>query len=137
MTDPGKKQRGPFAEGTLVCLKTGGPLMTVEDIRFDGFVGTVWFQDGICHRDSFHPVHLNAFEPLPLRLGASMFEAAYGPDRSKWPAPAPAPLGKQPVAFRVRGPRDEWVLVKSEDAAARAAFEGGTEYQGLYVRDGT
>lgn len=58
-------QLGPFPEGTLVCLKTGGPLMTVEDTRTDGNVATVWFTDGICHRDAFHPLHLNAFVPKP------------------------------------------------------------------------
>lgn len=51
-------QRGPFKEGALVCLKIGGPLMAVEDIRSDGIVGTVWIVDGEVHRDGFHPAHL-------------------------------------------------------------------------------
>lgn len=59
MTNLIPQQRGPFDEGTLVCLKTGGPLMTVEDVRSDGCVGTVWFSDGEVHRDGFHPSHLN------------------------------------------------------------------------------
>lgn len=60
-SDQSPPVRGPLPEGTLVCLKTGGPLMTVEDIRGDGVVATVWFMDGKCHRDGFHPEHLNAF----------------------------------------------------------------------------
>lgn len=49
-------------EGTLVCLKTGGPLMTVECTRHDGIIATVWFQDGIVHRDSFDRRHLNVLK---------------------------------------------------------------------------
>lgn len=51
----------PFPEGTLVCLKTGGPLMTVESISTSEIVSTVWIVDGVVHRDGFHPAHLNAF----------------------------------------------------------------------------
>lgn len=44
-----------FPEGTMVCLLTGGPMMTVEDTRRAPLVSTVWFSaDGICHRDAFH-----------------------------------------------------------------------------------
>lgn len=53
-----------FPEGTLVCLKTGGSLMTVEAVRKD-LVATVWMVDGTVHRDAFHPAHLNAFIPRP------------------------------------------------------------------------
>lgn len=58
-------QKAAFPEGTLVCLKTGGPLMTTEETRSDGIVATVWFVAGIVYRDAFHPKHLNAFIPRP------------------------------------------------------------------------
>ena len=51
--------KGPLEEGTLVCLKTGGPLMTVEDILSGGLVATVWFSNGEIHRDTFDRAHLN------------------------------------------------------------------------------
>ncbi len=55
-----------FPEGALVCLNTGGALMTVEDIRSDGIVATVWFDEhGVLHRDGFRPAHLNRPEMVP------------------------------------------------------------------------
>ena len=47
--------------GSLVCAKTGGPLMTIEDIRSDGIAAVVWFNDGKCYRDAIHPDSLNFF----------------------------------------------------------------------------
>lgn len=49
-------------EGLLVCLKTGGPLMMVEDTRSEvDVLSTVWFVDGKCYRDAFHRDSLNIF----------------------------------------------------------------------------
>jgi len=43
-----------FEEGDTVTRKTGGPMMTVEDIRGDDIVSTVWFDaDNHVHRDCF------------------------------------------------------------------------------------
>jgi uncharacterized protein YodC (DUF2158 family) len=45
-----------FKEGDVVSRITGGLLMTVEDVRTDHLVATVWFDGhGILHRDCFHP----------------------------------------------------------------------------------
>lgn len=45
----------PLPEGTLVILKSGGPLMTTEKMRLDLLVPAIWFSaDGIAHRDVFH-----------------------------------------------------------------------------------
>ena len=63
---PSNQDSTTFPEGMLVCLKTGGPLMTVENIRDDGIVATVWFLNGVVCRDAFHPQHLNAFVPAGL-----------------------------------------------------------------------
>lgn len=48
-------------EGELVCLKTGGPLMTVEHLADTDtdLISCVWMVDGLIHRDSFHINHLN------------------------------------------------------------------------------
>ena len=54
--------RPPLPEGTLVCLKTGGPLMTVEQVRHDRIVATVWMVDGVVHRDGFAREHLNVLK---------------------------------------------------------------------------
>ena|ERR1700740_1688890 len=51
--DPSADQ--PFPNGVLVCLKSGGPIMTVEGVGPDGMVAAVWFVDGQCHRDAFYP----------------------------------------------------------------------------------
>ena len=34
-----------FSVGDIVILKSGGPLMTVDDARPDGIVEAVWFDD--------------------------------------------------------------------------------------------
>lgn len=45
---------------------------------------------------------------------------------------------KRPVAFRIRNSAGNgWVLNENEVAASSYADAWGTEYQGLYVRDGT
>lgn len=45
---------------------------------------------------------------------------------------------KRPVAFRIRNSAGNgYVLIENEEAAASYADAWGTEYQGLYVRDGT
>lgn len=45
-----------FKEGDVVSRKTGGPLMTVEETRVDGFIATVWFDVGAqVQRDCFAP----------------------------------------------------------------------------------
>jgi len=46
-------------------------------------------------------------------------------------------LGKRPVAFRVLGTMRQWKYYDNEHDAALAAERNNTEYQGLYVRDGT
>ena len=49
-----------FKEGDVVSRKIGGPLMTVEETRMDGFVAVVWFDTaGTVQRDAFAPVTLN------------------------------------------------------------------------------
>lgn len=48
-----------FKEGDVVNSICGGPLMTVEQVRDDDFVATIWFdRDGVLHRDAFAPVTL-------------------------------------------------------------------------------
>ena len=42
-----------FKDGDAVTHITGGPLMTVEDIRTDDLVSVVWFTAGELHRDAF------------------------------------------------------------------------------------
>jgi uncharacterized protein YodC (DUF2158 family) len=45
-----------FNEGDVVNRIIGGPLMTVEKLRTDQFVATVWFDtDGRVQRDCFAP----------------------------------------------------------------------------------
>lgn len=44
---------GFFKDGDVVNLITGGPLMTVELTRDDGFIPAVWFVNGELHRDCF------------------------------------------------------------------------------------
>lgn len=45
-----------FDEGDVVSRKTGGPMMTVEKIRSDDLLATVWFDvDGRVQRDAFAP----------------------------------------------------------------------------------
>lgn len=62
-----------FEPGELVCLKSGGPAMTVEEISKDArtqkeMVACVWFEQvgkqQIVKRDSFIPVTLTKYEPL-------------------------------------------------------------------------
>jgi uncharacterized protein YodC (DUF2158 family) len=49
------RQLGPFAEGTVVRLKTGGPDMTVEDTRRDGVVSVAWFEGTTLVRGAWRP----------------------------------------------------------------------------------
>jgi uncharacterized protein YodC (DUF2158 family) len=43
-----------FKEGDVVTKKTGGPMMTVEEIRTDHFVSAQWFDhEGHIQRDAF------------------------------------------------------------------------------------
>lgn len=53
--------KNTLMDGAFVCAKSGGPLMTVEDLRSDGIVAVVWFVDGQCHRDVLHRDNLNIF----------------------------------------------------------------------------
>ncbi len=48
-----------------------------------------------------------------------------------------ADLGKRPVAFRVKNNIGCWVYYDDEERAAKSAERQNTDYQGLYVRDGT
>lgn len=54
----------PFKEGMLVQLRSGGPLMTVEDIRHDFYIATAWFEDATLHRDAFAPEDLYRYEKM-------------------------------------------------------------------------
>lgn len=45
-------------------------------------------------------------------------------------------LGKRPVAFRVQRKDGVWELLEDEQEAVDLAMIEGTEYQGLYARDG-
>ena len=45
-----------FPEATLVTLKSGSPRMLVEWTgRDDGMICVVWYDQGMTHRDAFHP----------------------------------------------------------------------------------
>jgi hypothetical protein len=46
-------------------------------------------------------------------------------------------LAKRPAAFRVKNDVDGWDYYDDERHASLTADRRGTEYQGLYVRDGT
>jgi hypothetical protein len=46
-------------------------------------------------------------------------------------------LSKRPVAFRVFIERDIWFLSENEALCSKLADALGTQYHGLYVRDGT
>ena len=48
-----------FTEGDVVSRKTGGPLITVEDIRTDELVACVWF-------DANHHAQRDCFAPSTL-----------------------------------------------------------------------
>jgi len=55
-----------FKDGDVVSLLSGGPLMTVEMTREDGFIPAIWFVEGVVHRDCFDPAMLQKwvkFEP--------------------------------------------------------------------------
>jgi uncharacterized protein YodC (DUF2158 family) len=44
-----------FAEGDIVRLKTGSPMMAVEKYGDARLVSTVWFDESEVRRDCFHP----------------------------------------------------------------------------------
>jgi uncharacterized protein YodC (DUF2158 family) len=51
-----------MAEGDLVVLRAGGPVMVVEDVgRTDGVVNCVWFVEREVRRDAFHRDALLAY----------------------------------------------------------------------------
>ena len=45
-----------YPVGTIVFLKSGGPPMTVDDVRdhTDGIIAVQWFAGDILRRDAFH-----------------------------------------------------------------------------------
>lgn len=55
-----------FKEGDVVTRKTGGPLMTVEEIHpNDSFVRVVWFDlEQHVHRDAFAGVTLQKWQAV-------------------------------------------------------------------------
>ena len=53
-----------FREGMLVALRSGGPLMTVQNVRLDRNISTVWFDSGALYRDTFAPEDLYRYEKM-------------------------------------------------------------------------
>lgn len=54
-----------FKEGDVVSRRTGGPLMTVEDIRIDRLVCVVWFDaQGHVGREAFAPETLTKWKEV-------------------------------------------------------------------------
>lgn len=47
-----------FFIGEIVVLRSGGPAMTVEEVRPDGVIDVVWFEDRTLRRDAFLPFEL-------------------------------------------------------------------------------
>lgn len=56
-------------KGDLVFLKSGSPLLTVEDIDIDGSVEVTWFHGGQCSVANFPEVCLTYDEPNLEGLG--------------------------------------------------------------------
>jgi uncharacterized protein YodC (DUF2158 family) len=55
-----------FKPGDLVRLKSGGPVLIVDDVDDIGFVQCVWFGGPLCdehHTASFHPAVLAPVSP--------------------------------------------------------------------------
>jgi uncharacterized protein YodC (DUF2158 family)/ribosomal protein L32 len=62
------KRMGPLEEATIVRLKSGGPEMTVEDIReSESLVQCIWFDHrGRTRRDAFHIKALEIVTPVTI-----------------------------------------------------------------------
>ena len=52
-----------FKAGDVVQLKSGGPAMTVGEIRFDGWVSCTWFDGGKDKSRYFEPELLQIYNP--------------------------------------------------------------------------
>lgn len=67
MSEPTAHEAAAPKLGDLVRLNSGGPNMTVEHTRSDGFTGCVWFVDDEAYRDAF-PTAALVVERAPLRV---------------------------------------------------------------------
>jgi len=60
-----------FTPGARVALNTGGPEMTVEAVRDDGWMHTVWFDGAELCRDAFPTAGLKQIGRIRLVSEAS------------------------------------------------------------------
>lgn len=60
---PNIGERNAFRTGQLVELKSGGPVMTVQEFRSDDWVQVNWFIGGALQSDAFHWAMLKLAEP--------------------------------------------------------------------------
>lgn len=63
-----QKPETAFSVGSIVKLKSGGPLMTVEAVAPEGFT-CVWFTGGVMRRETFLSLLLEPRDPLGLDWG--------------------------------------------------------------------
>jgi uncharacterized protein YodC (DUF2158 family) len=62
----GDVYENPLKMGELVQLRSGGPLMVVEEVRADGIVAVTWMDRG-------GVAHANAYQPELLKRAARSF----------------------------------------------------------------
>ena len=64
VAESGHRNARPNAAGTLVRLKSGGPVMTIAGHLEGGSYGVYWFdKDDVQQRGYFHPNALDVVEP--------------------------------------------------------------------------
>jgi len=67
VAEGGGRTSCPNAAGTLVQLKSGGPVMTVSSHLEGSSYGVYWFdKDDVQQRGYFHPNALDVVESAPL-----------------------------------------------------------------------
>lgn len=54
--------------GTLVRLKSGGPVMTVKEVSDDHWISCHWFTEGELNSGSFRQAELEAVSALGIAL---------------------------------------------------------------------